>query len=92
MGTEKFKIEAEKKLKMTMMEFSNIIVGNLGILLSDNFDIHIDLSPPTYLKNRHISKQQASLQTLSIQLLLFNKVETYKITIMRTRDEYVSVY
>lgn len=88
MGTYKFRVSEEEKLKMTMQEFSNIIIGNMGILLSNEYGIDIDLSPPLYLADRYISRINARLQTISIPLVLYGKVEKYNISILRRSEEY----
>ena len=92
MGTNQFRVSEEEKFKMTLREFSNIIIGNMGILLSNNYGIHIHLSPPVFLVNRKLSRRNSRIQTINIPLLIYGKKVNYNISILRKLNEDFKSY
>lgn len=72
-------------VQASMLEFSNIIIGNMSRYLSENHRIHITPTPPAFVQNRKIVKDVLRLIATTVQIKIRNYYEKYNIYILRNQ-------
>lgn len=70
-------------IQASMLEFSNIIIGNMSRLLSENHHINITPTPPAFVENRKIVKASLRLIATTIEIKIDKYYERYNIFILR---------